>query len=131
MSVFFAKKQVLYPEVSFAKVTISKRAMDQSVQVGCPKFRASSQNQKPKGLGPRIVHSLVYFHHRQSRRTVDPAGAAGKHLDMLDIHDHFFNGLVAVTGNQKKIPLKKGGFLPNFPSNQSIDFSLLHSQTHN
>ena len=109
MSVFFAKKQVLYPEVSFAK-----RAMDQSVQVGCPKFRASSQNQKPKGLGPRIVHSLVYFHHRQSRRTVDPAGAAGKHLDMLDIHDHFFNGLVAVTGNQKKIPLKKGGFLPNF-----------------
>ena len=131
MSVFFAKKQVLYPEVSFAKVTISKRAMDQSVQVGCPKFRASSQNQKPKGLGPRIVHSLVYFHHRQSRRTVDPAGAAGKHLDMLDIHDHFFNGLVAVTGNQKKNPLKKGGFLPNFPSNQSIDFSLLHSQTHN
>lgn len=131
MSVFFAKKQVLYPEVSFAKVTISKRAMDQSVQVGCPKFRASSQNQKPKGLGPRIVHSLVYFHHRQSRRTVDPAGAAGKHLDMLDIHDHFFNGLVAVTGNQKKKPLKKGGFLPNFPSNQSIDFSLLHSQTHN
>ena len=44
----------MYPEVSFAKVTISKRAMDQSyqsVQVGCPKSRASSQNQKPNGLG--------------------------------------------------------------------------------
>lgn len=126
----FSLPENMYPEVSFAKVTISKRAMDQSyqsVQVGCPKSRASSQNQKPNGLGLFTLWSTSIIGKVEELWT--PLALPGTIL-ICWIFMIIFSMDWLKLRETIDFPIKKR-FPAKFPSNQSIDFSLLHSQTHN